>query len=164
MNLRKSLIEHNLVDFSVRRQCSLLDVCRSGLYYVPNTESEENLRILHFLDNQYLKTPFYGERRLLSLLGQSGYHINIKRLRRLMEIVRWRTLYPKPRTTVSDKASYKYPYLLGNLTVERSNQVWAVDITYIAMKRGFLYLFAVIDLYSRYVVGWNISNSMTCEW
>jgi len=149
---------------SVRRQCDLLSVSRSGLYYTPSVETEENLQLMQFLDSQYLKTPFYGERRLLSILREAGYRINIKRLRRLMQVVRWRTLYPKRQTTVSDAKAEKYPYLLNGLEVERNNQVWAIDITYIPMKRGFMYLFAVIDLYSRYVVGWSVSNTMTAEW
>jgi putative transposase len=158
------MIEHGFDDTSLRRQCTLLNVCRSGLYYTPSEESGENLHILRFMDGQYMKTPFYGERRLLTILRQEGYRINIKRLRRLMKTVRWRTLYPKRRTTISDRAALKYPYLLKDMNIERSNQVWAVDITYIPMRRGFMYLFAIIDLYSRYVVGWSVSNTMTAEW
>ena len=150
--------------YSVRRQCALFSVCRSNIYYTPSAETEDNLNIMRILDAQYLIAPFYGERRLLSILRSSGFVINIKRLRRLMKTVRWRTLYPAKRTTVSDKTAYKYPYLLEGLTVERSNQVWAIDITYIPMRRGFIYLFAVIDLYSRYAVGWGLSNTMTSEW
>ena len=161
---RKLLIDNDSADFSIRHQCHLLGICRSGLYYIPGTETEDNLSIMLFLDAQYLKTPFYGERKLLSILRQSGYIINIKRLRRLMRVVRWRNLYPERRTTISDRKAFKYPYLLKDLKVERINQVWAVDITYIPMKRGFMYLFAIIDLYSRYVVGWSLSNTMTSEW
>jgi putative transposase len=164
MSERKSMVESTQSASSVRRQCTLLNVCRSGLYYTPGTESDENLSILKFMDMQYLKTPFYGERRLLSILRQEGYRINIKRLRRLMRVVRWGTLYPKRRTTVSDGKAHKYPYLLRDMNVELCNQVWAIDITYIPMKRGFMYLFAIIDLYSRYVVGWGLSNTMTSEW
>ena len=116
------------------------------------------------MDVQYLKTPFYGERRLQSVLRGSGFTVSIKRLRRLMKTVGWRTLYPARRTTLSDKKACKYPYLLEGLKAERINQVWAVDITYIPMRRGFMYLFAVIDLYSRYVTGWGLSNTMTSEW
>jgi len=164
MSIRISMIEFDLKDTSVRHQCSLLSVCRSNLYYTPVSETEENLNIMRYLDEQYLKTPFYGERRLLTVLRSEGFKVNIKRLRRLMKTVHWRTLYPSKRTTFSDAKSYRYPYLLGELNVERSNQVWAIDITYIAMKRGFMYLFAVIDLYSRYVTGWGLSNTMTTEW
>jgi putative transposase len=164
MSNRKSMIEPKLLESSVRRQCTLLGVCRSGVYYTSSLETEENLSIMRYLDAQYLKTPFYGERRLLSILQQEGYCINIKRLRRLMRVVRWRTLYPQRRTTIPCSKAHKYPYLLGGLNIERSNQVWAIDITYIPMKRGFMYLFAIIDLYSRYVVGWSVSNTMTSEW
>jgi putative transposase len=145
MNDRILMIDKEQKDTSIRYQCSLFDVCRSSLYYTPSIETEENLNIMRFLDAQYLKTPFYGERRLLSVLRDAGYFVNIKRLRRLMNVVRWRTLYPKRRTTISDSKSHKYPYLLTGMTVERINQAWAVDITYIPMKRGFMYLFAVID-------------------
>jgi putative transposase len=164
MKERKSMIDSEFKASSVRHQCSLLGVCRSGLYYTPSSESEENLNILRLLDAQYMKTPFYGERRLHSILQQEGFRVNIKRLRRLMEVVRWRTLYPRRRTTISERKALKYPYLLRDLEIERSNQVWGIDITYIPMKRGFMYLFAIIDLYSRYVVGWSVSNTMTSEW
>jgi len=164
VNERKTMVDNETTGISIRQQCTLLDVCRSGLYYTPSVETDENLDILRFMDSQYLKTPFYGERRLLSILRQDGYRVNIKRLRRLMRVVRWNTLYPGRRTTVSDRKACKYPYLLGGLKVDRSNQVWAIDITYIPMKRGFMYLFAIIDLYSRYVVGWSVSNTMTAEW
>jgi putative transposase len=164
MSDRKLLIESHSEETSLRHQCFLLDICRSGLYYTPSAETEDNLSIMRIMDAQYLKTPFYGERRLLTILRQSDYRINIKRLRRLMQVVRWRTLYPKRRTTISDRQSQKYPYLLRDLKIKRSNQVWSIDITYIPMKRGFMYLFAIIDLYSRYVVGWGLSNTMTAEW
>jgi putative transposase len=164
MNERKRMIDKGVIDSSIRRQCSLLRVCRSGVYYTKSTETDENLKLMALMDAQYLKTPFYGERRLLSILREEGYVVNIKRLRRLMRVIRWRTLYPKSRTTIANKKAQKYPYLLNGLNIERSNQVWAIDITYIPMKRGFMYLFAIIDLYSRYVVGWSISNTMTSEW
>lgn len=158
------MIDKEMKKPSLHRQCKLLSLCRSGLYYIPRGETEENLAVMRRLDEQYLQTPFYGERRLLAMLRGEGYHINIKRLRRLMRIVRWRTLYPKKRTTFPDGKALKYPYLLRDLKADHSNQVWAIDITYIPMKHGFMYLFAIIDLYSRYVVGWDLSNSMTSEW
>jgi len=158
------MIERAIEKISVRHQCELLNICRSGLYYTPSVETEENLAIMRYMDAQYLKTPFYGERRLLTILRNAGYPINIKRLRRLMQTIRWRTLYPGRRTTKTEGKAQKYPYLLKDVQVERSNQVWAIDITYIPMQRGFMYLFAIIDLYSRYVVGWSVSNTMTAEW
>ena len=151
-------------DLSIVKQCELLDVSRSGLYYKPVGESDENLAIMRLRDEQYLDTPFYGVERLLVLLICLGYQINRKRLRRLMKLQGWQTLYPTPRTTRTDPAAYKYPYLLKGLQTERKNQVWAIDITYVPMKHGFMYLCAIIDLHTRYVVGWGISNTMTAEW
>jgi putative transposase len=119
---------------------------------------------MRFLDEQYFLTPFYGVERLLFLLKRKDYVINRKRLRRLLKLVGWQTLYPVRGTTVLDKDAHKYPYLLKDLSITRSNHVWALDITYIPMHQGFMYLFAVIDLYSRYVVGWSLSNTMTADW
>ena len=149
---------------SISKQCDLLQVNRSGLYYTPSVESDENLCIMRWLDEQYLQTPFYGANKLLQQLFLLGFIINPKRLRRLMKLVNWQTLYPQKSTTRIDKTKYKYPYLLRHLNIERPNQVWAIDITYIPMEKGFMYLFAIIDLYSRYVVGWSLSNTMTAQW
>jgi len=149
---------------SIVKQCELLDVCRSGLYYEPVPESEENLSLMRQMDEQYLITPFYGVERLLVVYVVLGYKINRKRIRRLMGLMGWQTLYPTPGTTRIDPAAYKYPYLLKELQIERKNQVWAIDITYLPMKKGFLYLCAIIDIYTRYVVGWSVSNAMTAEW
>lgn len=158
------MIDKETESISVVKQCELLEVSRSGLYYEPLKEREENLKVMRFLDEQYLRTPFYGVERLLVLLVVMGYRINRKRLRRLIKVMGWRTLYCAPRTTKADPAAYKYPYLLRGLKIECRNQVWAIDITYVPMKHGFMYLCAVIDVYSRYVVGWGVSNTMTAEW
>lgn len=151
-------------ELSVVRQCELLSISRSSLYYEPVKESQENLTLMRLMDEQYMKTPFYGVERLLVLFVVIGYKLNRKRLRRLMSLMGWQTLYPAPRTTRTDPAAYKYPYLLGGLCIERKNQVWAIDITYVPMKNGFMYLCAVIDIHTRYVVGWGVSNGMTAEW
>jgi len=164
LSTRREMIERDLKSPCVSRQCKLLGLHRSGVYYTAATESEDNLSIMEFLDKQYLETPFYGVERLLALLILKGYHINHKRLRRLMKLVRWQTLYPQKSTTIADGKAAKYPYLLKDLTITRPNQAWAVDITYIPMRHGFMYLFAVIDLYSRYVTGWSLSNTMTAQW
>ena len=111
-----------------------------------------------------MSTPFYGVLRLAALLKLFGYPVNVKRVRRLMKLVNWRTIFREPKTTISEKTHYKYPYLLRNLEIVRCNQVWAMDITYIPMKKGFMYLTAIIDLYSRFVIHWSISNTMTAEW
>jgi putative transposase len=158
------MVEKENTRVSVVKQCELLEISRSRFYYEPVKESHENLRIMRLLDEQYLKTPFYGVERLLVLLVAMGHRLNSKRLRRLMKLMGWQTLYPPPRTTWIDAAAYKYPYLLRDITVERKNQVWAIDITYLPMKQGFMYLCAIIDLHTRYVVGWGISNTMTAEW
>ena len=112
---RKSMIDRDDDSFPVSRQCSLLSVHRSSFYYKPCGESSENLDIMRFLDEQYFQTPFYGLERLLALLVLKGYRINRKRLRRLMRLVGWQTLYPETKTTIADGKAYKYPYLLGKL-------------------------------------------------
>ena len=161
---RRQMIDHGHNQLSITAQCDLLSLNRSGLYYVPERESEENLNIMEFLDHQYFETPFYGSRKLTVLLKQQGYTVNRKRLIRLMNLQGWQTLYARPRGTSIDPAAYKYPYLLKGLTIDRVNKVWAIDITYIPMKHGFMYLCAVIDVYSRFIVSWGLSNSMTAEW
>lgn len=149
---------------SIRRQCELLSVNRSSLYYTPAEESEADGAIKEELEAQYSQVPFYGGRRLKALLRQKGYAVNIKRVRRLMRDVGWCTLCPKRKTTHIDERIQKYPYLLRGMSIEQNNQVWELDITYIPMRKGFMYLFAVIDVFSRYVVGWDVSNTMTASW
>jgi putative transposase len=161
---RKGMIDPCYPFLSISTQCQLLTLTRSGFYYIPTGESEENLAIMRELDEQYFSTPFYGVLRLTALLILAGFKVNKKRVRRLMKLMNWQTIYREPRTTFSDKTHYKYPYLLRGLKIERCNQVWAMDITYIPMKTGFMYLTAIIDLHSRYVVQWSLSNTMSAEW
>lgn len=150
---------------SIVRQCELLSVHRSGLYYQPVQESDENLRIMRLMDEQYLKTPFYGIRRLTNWLRRDkSYIINPKRVRRLMQLMGWQTIYRKKNTSKRNQKHYVYPYLLKGLEINRANQVWAIDITYVPMRRGFMYLCAIIDLHTRYVVNWGVSNTMTGAW
>jgi putative transposase len=163
-NERIGMVDKDIVNLTVSTQCQLLSVPKSSYYYEPRKESDENLAIMRLLDEQYFSTPFYGVLRLQALLLKKGYHANEKRVRRLMELVNWQTIYREPKTTVSDKTHYKYPYLLRGLDVNRNNQVWATDITYIPMNKGFMYLSAIIDLNSRYVVNWSLSNTMSAEW
>lgn len=151
-------------DISMRRQCELLCIHRSGLYYTPVAESEENLHLMRLMDEQYLKTPFYGIRRMTEWLRRKGYEVNRKRVKRLMELMGWQTLFRKRNTSKPDKQHPVYPYLLRGLTVEGPNHVWAIDITYVPMRRGFMYLCAIIDLHTRYVVGWGVSNTMSALW
>ncbi|NEW83713.1 MAG: IS3 family transposase [Mariniphaga sp.] len=161
---RKEMVDPSCSLMSVSAQCRLLSLNKSSFYCIPTGESEENLSIMRKLDEQYFTTPFYGALRLTAILILSGYKVNIKWVRRLMKIVNWQKIYREPHTTISDKTHYKYPYLLRGLKIERCNQVWAMDITYIPMKTGFMYLTAIIDLHSRYVVHWSLSNSMSAEW
>ena len=161
---RYSFIEPQNNRLSIVKQCAILSVHRSKYYYEPIAESAENLSIMLWLDKQYFDTPFFGVLRLTTELQSLGYAVNAKRVRRLMKFVGWKTLYQPPRTTIADKASYKYPYLLKGMVFERANQVWEIDITYLPMAKGFMYLFAIIDVYTRFIVGWGISNTMTAEW
>lgn len=161
---RLELIDCNHPSFSISRQCKIFSIHRSAVYYRPAQESAENLAIMRVLDEQYMRTPFYGVLRLRVVLAELGYTVNAKRIRRLMRAVGWKTVYCKPRTTRPDPIALKYPYLLTGLQITRPNQVWSIDITYVPMKEGFMYLCAVIDLYSRFVVGWGINNQMTAQW
>lgn len=161
---RRMLVEQEDKQVSIIKQCELLEINRSGFYYEPVEESKENLKIMRIMDEQYLTTPFYGVERLLVLFMALGYKINKKRIRRLMKVMGWQTLYCMPCTTHIEASAYKYPYLLKGLPIVRKNQAWAIDITYLPMKSGFMYLCAVIDIHTRYVVGWGVSNSMTAQW
>jgi putative transposase len=157
----RALVEPQHETLSVRRQCALLGLNRAGYYYQPATESAENLRLLRLLDEQYLRAPFYGSRRMSWHLRQLGYPVNRKRVQRLMRVMGLEALAPKPpKTRVAHPEHRIYPYLLRDLAIERANQVWSADITYIPMRQGFMYLFAILDWYSRYLVGWSLSNSL----
>ncbi len=158
------MVDPEYTRLSVVKQCELLSLNRSGFYYEPIPESAENLTIMRRLDEQYFETPFYGVLRLTALLIKEGYVANEKKVRRLMKLVGWQTIYQSPRTTIADKASYKSPYLLKGLEITYRNQVWEIDITYLPMEKGFMYLFAIIDVFTRFIVGWSISNTMTAEW
>lgn len=146
--------------FSVERQCELLGLARSTYYYEPAEESEENLELMRLIDEQYLRTPFYGSRRMREWLKSEGRTLNRKRLQRLMRQMGIAAIYPKPRTTIAGRGHKIYPYLLRNVAVVRVDQVWSTDITYIPLKRGFMYLVAVLDWYSRCVLSWRLSNSL----
>jgi putative transposase len=150
---------------SMSEQCKLLNINRTGLYYKPKGESLLNLKLMQDIDKWFIKHPYYGVERMTDYLNMDlGYLVNVKRIRRLYKLMRINVIYPKPQTTKQDKTSYKYPYLLRGLPVQRSNQVWQTDITYIPMFRGFMYMAAIIDVHSRKILNWSISNSMTSEW
>ena len=145
---------------SVRRQCELLELSRSSLYYQPGGGTAEELRLMRKIDEQYTACPFYGSRRMTVWLTDQGEEVNRKRVQRLMRIMGLEAIYPKPRLSLAGKGHRIYPYLLRGVTVERADQVWSTDITYVPMRTGFMYLAAVIDWFSRYVVTWRLSNTL----
>jgi putative transposase len=158
---RVAMVDRSRTDLSVRRQCTLLGLARSGVYHQPAALDPEELALMRWLDEQYLATPFYGSRRMTAELRKAGRPVNRKRVQRLMRLMGLEALGPKPKTTTRPPAQHRvYPYLLRGVTIDRPNQVWAADITYIPMARGFLYLVVVMDWHSRYVLAWRLSNTM----
>lgn len=157
------MIEPAHSQLSIRQQCELLGLSRSAYYYVPAGESAQNLHLMRLIDEQYTKTPFYGCRRMTAWLRRPPYEyeVNHKRIQRLMQKMGLQAIYPKPRTSKAAEGHKVYPYLLRNLAITRPNQVWSADITYIRMLHGFMYLVAIIDWYSRYVVTWRLSNTLS---
>lgn len=149
---------------SIIKQCDLLGIQRSGTYYKPRTASEIDLELMEHIDKLHLKDPTLGTRRMAVMLQRMGYKTGRIHVRTLMIKMRIKVIYCRPRTTIFDPAKYKYPYLLSNLQITRPNQVWSIDITYIPMKKGFMYMTAIIDLYSRYILSWSISNTMDARW
>jgi putative transposase len=149
------LVEPGHDVLSLRRQCELLGLSRGSWYYEPVVETAENLKLMRRIDEQYLATPFFGSRRMALELN-----VNRKRVQRLMRQMGLEAIYPKPRTTLRHAEHKIYPYLLRNLAIERPNQVWSSDITYIPLRGGFVYLTAILDWYSRYVLAWRLSNTL----
>jgi len=145
---------------SVRRQCELLGLNRSSYYLWPAVESEENLRLMRLIDQQFMMTPFYGSRRMTAVLVRSGEAVNRKRVQRLMALMGLEALFPRPKTTVRSSDARVYPYLLRDRELTHIDEVWSSDITYVPMRHGFMYLTAVIDWYSRYVLAWRLSNTL----
>lgn len=147
-------------DLSLRRQCSLLSLARSTLYYQPRGESAENLKFMEIIDRQLLETPWYGSRQMARHMQQEGHRCGRHRVRRLMKLMRLVPIYQEPKTSKKHPEHQIYPHLLKDLTINRPNQVWCADISYIPMRRGFLYLVAIMDWHSRKVLSWRLSNSM----
>ena len=160
---RRGMVDREHRKLPIVRQCALLGVSRSSLYYRPKGASEEDLSLMGEIDRQYLETPFYGSRRMKAWLGRRGIQVSRKRVQRLMRAMGLRAIYRRPRTSRPAKGHRVYPYLLRNAKVTRPNQVWVADITYLPMARGFLYLAAVMDWYSRYVVAWRLSNTLEAD-
>ena len=138
----------------------MLGLSRSSLYYEPGGEAAEDLRLMRRIDEQYTACPFYGSRRMTVWLTEQGEGVNRKRVQRLMRVMGLEAIYPKPRLSLAGKGHRIYPYLLRGVKVERRDQVWSTDITYVPMTSGFMYLAAVIDWYSRYVIAWRLSNTL----
>jgi putative transposase len=156
-------VDRGYPEISIRRQCELLGVNRSGLYYEPVGESQESLLLMRLLDEQYTRTPFYGSRKMTEWLATVGHAVNRKRVSRLMELLGIEAVYPKPKLSLPGEGHRIYPYLLRGTTVERVNQVWSTDITYIRMAQGFVYLVAVMDWFSRFVLSWSLSLTMEVD-
>ena len=147
----------------VIRQCQLLNLNRSSVYYQPAGASDEDLRLMRRIDEMHLKRPFYGSRRIRDWLQDEGFPVNRKRAQRLMRQMGICALYPKANTSRPGKGHKIYPYLLKGLEIDRPNQVWAADICYVPMARGFVYVVAIMDWYSRKVLAWRVSNTMDAE-
>lgn len=154
------MIELGHAQLSRRRQCALLGLARSSLYYQPVPVRAEELQLMRLLDEQYTAAPFYGVRRMTAWLRSLGYAVNPKRVRRLLRQMGLAALYPKPRLSQPAEGHVIYPYLLRGVTVTRVNQVWSADITYVRLATGFVYLVAVLDWFSRYVLSWAVSITM----
>ncbi|MBP8932295.1 MAG: IS3 family transposase [Paracoccus sp.] len=161
--VRRGMIERDHPRLSVGAQCRLLSISRSSFYYAPLGETAMNLDLMLLIDKQFLDTPFYGVRQMAWHLRNEGHAVNEKRVRRLMRLMRLMPIYQKPDTSRPAKGHKTYPYLLGGLRVERPNQVWCADITYLPMRKGFLYLVAIMDWFTRKVLAWRISNTLEAD-
>ena len=157
---RKHLIEKNHPKISINRQCELLQISKGAVYYKPKPLDSYTVLLMDLIDEQHTKTPFYGSRRLTVILRRQGYEVNRKRVQRLMRLMRIEAIYPKPKLSRRNKSHKIYPYLLRGVKIERPDHVWSTDITYIRIGRGFAYLTAIIDWYSRYVLSWRLSNTL----
>jgi putative transposase len=157
------LVEPEYAEISIRRQCELLGVSRASWYYEPAGESQENLRLMRLIDEQYTRAPFYGSRRMTAWLRAQGYDVNRKRVSRLMQVMGIEAVYPKPNLSRPAEGHTIYPYLLRGVEIVRVNQVWSTDVTYIRMARGFLYLVAVMDWFSRFVLSWALSLTLELD-
>jgi putative transposase len=157
---KRALIEPEHPTLSLARQCELVGLARSSYYYQPMAESEENLLLMRLLDEQYTRIPFYGIKKMTAWLRTQGYEVNHKRVARLLRQMGLMAVYPSPRLSQPGEQNVRYPYLLRGLSIDRVNQVWSTDITYIRLQRGFLYLVAIIDWFSRYVLAWRTSITL----
>lgn len=157
---KRLLVEPSHPDISLSRQCELLDLARSSWYYKPIEVDPYELHLMNLIDQQYTATPFYGIRRMAAWLRTQGEVVNHKRVARLMRQMGIEAIYPRPRTTTTSDNARRYPYLLEGVVIDQPNVVWSTDITYIRLPGGFVYLVAIIDWFSRYVLSWQLSNTM----
>ncbi len=157
------MIDHEFGELSLRRQFKLFGISRSSAYYKSRPVKAEDLEIMRIIDEQYLKTPTYGSRTMRNHLRRLGYKINRKRVQRLMRKMGIEAIYPRPKTSKAHPEHRIYPYLLKGVEINEPNMVWAADITYIPMRRGFMYLVAVMDWYSRKVLSWRVSNTLDAD-
>ncbi len=160
---RRGMVDRQHPALSTVRQCALLDISRSSLYYRPKGVLPGDLALMKLIDQPYLVTPFYGSRRIRVWLSRQGHQVSRKRVQRLMRTMGLTAIYRRPRTSQPAPGHKVYPYLLSGMEITRPNQVWAADITYIPMARGFLYLVAIMDWYSRYAVAWSLSNTLDVD-
>jgi putative transposase len=160
IELKRSLVETGHPRLSIHRQCELLGLARSSFYYEAASESKENLELMRLIDEEYTAHPYYGSRRMAVWLRNRGHEVNRKRVQRLMRLMNLEAIYPKPKLSVPSSQHKVYPYLLRGVSIERVDQVWSSDITYVPLESGFMYLAAVIDWYSRYVIAWRLSNTL----
>lgn len=160
---KKMVLEKHNPQLSMRKQCELLSLHRSNCYYNAKGESSENLMYMNMLDEQYTKTPFYGVAKMTEFLRDQGYHVNPKRIRRLLRKMGLEAIYPKPRLSEQNPEHKIYPYLLKGLDINRIDQVWSTDITYIKLAHGFVYLMAIMDWHSRYVLNWQLSTTLEAD-
>lgn len=158
--MKRKLVDRSTKVLSIRRQCQLLALSRGSLYYQPVGESSENLEIMRLMDAHILEEPTAGVITMQDMLEENGYKAGYERVRSLMRKASIMPIYPRRQLTVLGEKKYVYPYLLRDLDIVRANQVWAIDITYIPMRSGFMYMTAIIDVYSRFIVGWGLSNSL----
>jgi putative transposase len=159
---RRTLIQ-TLEEPSIRRQCELLEISRTAYYYQPCSETEENLRLMRQLDELHLENPVYGSRRLTVMLQREGYAVNRKRVTRLLRVMGIEAIYPRRSLSQPAEGHEIFPYLLKDVEISGPNQVWCMDITYLPMSDGFMYLVAVMDWWSRYVLAWELSNTLEAE-
>ena len=160
---RRQLIDSGHLGLSIVRQCELVSVSRSTFYREPAPETALNLMLMRLVDEQFLETPWYGSRQMMRYLRRQGHTVGRERVRRLMAKMGLAAIYQRPRTTIPHPAHRIYPYLLRDLVIDQPNQVWCTDITYIPMRRGFLYLVAVMDWSTRKVLSWRVSNTMEVD-